>query len=612
MYRSRWFFVWLPAVVAVLVVFSRSAPALDVYTLDSGLTPAEVQNQPYSFYVRQCVDKLVQYGADRYGDHHTPILMSIIDVRNNTSPSNPLALDEGYRVVRRGRRNPAGSNLWMDQDTIRVMHKLSRQTGQAGYAECANNYISHYTTNIRNKHNLIHWGWHEYYNAYTDRKAWDYGDHHELHQWYGDWDSLWAVNSAAVMDEANLTWQWHVVNKTTGETNRHDNGEHGIAFCFAAGAALDLFDFVYQKTGNQTWRDRARLLADYYWQNRNPTTNLVAMTPNLGTTRFDGCHFDTTVAGLYCGCLLSAYQRTNDTLFRDQAVAYLKAYAQYGYDGATGKWWGCLKLDGTPVSGPPLSIDPNNYDSLKPVGYIDPWQPYACGCSRGLDTAITYAKAAALTGDGMLLQAAERWADFISDSLPAGPCATDTWYAEYAKDWGIHGTYADYYGKTIEFFVSMAQLTGDDKYVDLAHKVANEAVSKLYYNGLFRGHPCSPYYEATNGVGVLLKALMQLDELDQVPEPCCAVDDRLDRSALLRVEEAEITTFVVVAVQLPPQQDLGCMISDLTGAFPASSRRHFVTTLGAPAIFESTRTCAKAPRRKEADFSSSFCLRALA
>jgi hypothetical protein len=60
-------------------------------------------------------------------------------------------------------------------------------------------------------------------------------------------------------------------------------------------------------------------------------------------------------------------------------------------------------------------------------------------------------------------------------------------------------------------------LTGEQKYLELAKKVANEAVSKLYYDGLFRGHPAKPYYEATDGVGFLLYALLELDQVVKRP-----------------------------------------------------------------------------------------------
>ena len=48
-----------------------------------------------------------------------------------------IELDEAYRVTRRGRRGPAGGNLYADQPTIRAMFALSRVTGEPGYAEFA-------------------------------------------------------------------------------------------------------------------------------------------------------------------------------------------------------------------------------------------------------------------------------------------------------------------------------------------------------------------------------------------------------------------------------------------------------------------------------------------
>ncbi len=53
--------------------------------------------------------------------------------------------------------------------------------------------------------------------------------------------------------------------------------------------------------------------------------------------------------------------------------------------------------------------------------------------------------------------------------------------------------------------------TGDAAYGRFAREVADEAAARLYYQGLFRGHPAKPYYESMDGVGFLLCALVQLD-----------------------------------------------------------------------------------------------------
>ena len=182
-------------------------------------------------------------------------------------------------------------------------------------------------------------------------------------------------------------------------------------------------------------------------------------------------------------------------------MAYLRAYAKLGYDADAGKYWGCLKLDGTPEPGPRVV---GGYAQYEPRGHIDLWQPYAAGYEHPIHTAQIYARAHKMTGDKAMLQAAMRWAEFIRAGLPATNCLKKTWYREYAEGWAPHGTYAGKYGRTISFFCHMQRLTNDEQYGRLAREVAAEAISRLYYKGMFRGHPAKPYYESIDDVGDLL------------------------------------------------------------------------------------------------------------
>ena len=478
--------------------------------LDSGIQPEDVSNRSYLDYVRECVDLLIQHGTDRYGPVQSQMLMNILDVRTRECPADPLALDESFRVTRRGRRGPSGGNLYADLPTIAAMVRLSQASGDDRYKQFAAKSANHTMTELVDDKGMFWWGWHRHYDAFRDVMTGHAGNHHEIHVQRVDWPFLWEVNSQAVRREIEAIWEWHVIDKTTGEVNRHADGHRGCDFAMSAGEMIGAFAYVHTKTNDNQWLDRGKLLAQYYWRSRNEQTNLIANRPNAGVDRFDGSHFDTSITGFLCRGLLDAHEYTGDPLFGEHALAYLKAYAKHGYDEASGKFWGCLKLDGTPEPGPRVV---GGYAQYEPRGPIDLWQPYAAGYEHPIHTAQVYARAYETTGDEVSLETAKRWAEFIRAGLPATSCLKATWYGEYAEQWAPHGTYAGKYGRTISFFCHMQRLTGNKQYGQTARQVAAEAVSRLYYKGMFRGHPAKPYYEAIDDVGDLLSGLLDLHEL---------------------------------------------------------------------------------------------------
>ena len=477
----------------------------------------------YLFYVTNCLDVLMAAGTDHYGPKAAPILVSILDVETRLCPSNPAALDEQWRVGRRERRNPAGANLLTDQQTLKAFRIASRLTGQSRYADFAQRYVQWYLTNLVDEKGFLWWGWHRHYDVFRDQKLGHLGNPHELHAIHCvAWDQLWAANPAAVRREIEAIWQWHVVDKTTGEVNRHGDGQHGCDFAMSAGAFIEAFAFLYAQTQEAVWLDRAKLLARYYRERANPTTHLFPDRPNAGSTRFDGSHFVTADTGLYCHSLLKAHELTSAAEFRDDALTYLKAYAKYGYDAATGCFWGSLNLDGTPVPGPRIPLEKaraeDSYQVYEPRGHLDLWQPYVAGYEHPLATAQVYAYAASITPDASLLDTAVRFVGLLQTNLPPRSCLNQTWYRGYAQDYAPHGTYAGTYGQTISFFIQLYLLTGHASYLGLARQTADDAIAQLYHRGLFRGHPAKPYYEAVDGVGSLLYALLELEALARQPE----------------------------------------------------------------------------------------------
>jgi hypothetical protein len=483
---------------------------LEVYPLEKPIAASEVRQRSYLHYVRGCLDRLIQKGTDRYGTVHSPIMVSILDTRSGDCPSVPLPLDEDYRVVRRGLRSPGGANLYSDLPTLRAMYTMSRLYDDVRYAEAADRYLRYYLEHMIDDQGLIWWGYHRYYNAHTDERCGFFGGHHEIHFKQANWPMLWKISPEAVAGEIEGLWRWHVIDKKTGEINRHDNGEPGCDFAFTAGEIIYAFAFMQHVTGKQHWLDRAHVVANYYWRQRDPQTNLLATRPNAGPDRFDGRHADTSTPGVYCQRLLQAAALTDDALLHEQALAYLKAYARYGWDPKERNYWASLKLDGTPVRADrPVNDD---YQKYQPRGYVDVWQPYVGGYECPIRAAQTYVYAAEITGDPTLSTASQRWAEVIRDAWPPRRCDNDGWYAVYARDWIEHGCYAGQYAKCISFFIRLHRLNNDIRYLRFAFTIADEAVSKLYDQGMLRGHPCKPYYEAVDGVGYLLFSLIQLHE----------------------------------------------------------------------------------------------------
>ena len=239
----------------------------------------------------------------------------------------------------------------------------------------------------------------------------------------------------------------------------------------------------------------------------------------------------TSVTGPHVSQLLRAYEMSGVDEFRDIASTYVKAYDKYGWDEKAQNYFGMLKLDGTPMlggveldsDGNPIpgatEKDASNYGAWAPAGYVDLWRTSIYSYEFPMVAAQAAVYAYEMSGDdsstrdAALLTAAKHWATVIEKNLPAH--TGRRWKRDLeaampaARETG--GTYAENYGRAISFFVHLSRATGDSKYLDRAGELAQDAVDKLFENGLFKGHPAKPYYESTNGVGLLLYALLELD-----------------------------------------------------------------------------------------------------
>ncbi len=487
-----------------------------------GGTPA----RDYRHYVRKCLDTLIRRGTDRYGKIHSPMMMAVIDVKTRNAPESPDLLDSAYRTEGRpdhGRRSPGGSNLWLDQPLISAMYRLSELTGDTAYADAADDYIrAAFTHAVRKdgpRKGLLYWGSHSYYDAYQDRDGGDRGVH-EILILHPLWEEMYRVDPEGVTREIEQIWNHHIRDKTTGLHNRHDSDGSGD-FAFSGGSFCIAFSFLYEKTGDTRWLDRALLIANYHFAARDTATQLAPTAPESSRCAacFNGHFCNTQLTGPFASQMLRCYVMTGVPRFREIAETFIKAYDTYGWDSAAGSFYGALRLDGTPLKS---KSEWNDY-IWAPDGYVEVWRTIVCSWEFPLISAQTSVWAYELSGrdrasrDPRLLEIALRWGKMIERELP--PQIGHRWRKQVhdamprARE--VQGAYAENYGRAIATFVGLHHATGETWYLNRARQLANEAIDKLYTNGLFRGHPAKGYYESCDGVGTLMQALLYLDAIPE-------------------------------------------------------------------------------------------------
>ena len=272
-------------------------------------------------------------------------------------------------------------------------------------------------------------------------------------------------------------------------------------------------------TGEAHYLDKAKTVADWHWKNRNKATNLPADCPGL-TQRYDGNHTFTTVSGPHATSLLEAYRVSGDDYFRQIATTYIKAYDKFAWDEQAKTYYAMLELTGKPV---PDRKKGGGYDAYAPAGHVNVWRTTLYSYEFTLSAAQAAIQAYEFSGedkagrDPELLAIAKRWATAIEAAMPAH--TGRRWKEELEESLPLAaktgGAYAEDYGRAISFFVHLHRATGEKHHLDLANTLAEDAVRKLYHNGLFKGHAAKPYYETTNGVGLLLYAMLELDSPDE-------------------------------------------------------------------------------------------------
>ena len=530
---------------------------LDNLTVSAGWPPppkpqpkgkAAPPTSTYLDKVRTTLDNLIDHGRDRYGTEHSPLFAAILHQDSLECPqtppdypTDPVRLDPGRY---KNRRAPGGGDVYFDQATLKSMDLMTQLTGDPRYRKAALDALRFALNRAVDSKGFPAIGGHMYWDFYRDRLACQ-GEHHELWNWPLAWDLWWDADPGRMKAYARLMWDWHVVDKTTGEINRHSDRQRGYAFTYTSASIISQWAFVASRTELEPYRTWCAKVAGFHWSRRDPRTNLF---DSLGGRRATTACFTTMQATVARDWIVAGRHTKNDKLVQ-MGRAILDAYARYGYDRMTGLFYASLKLDGTPIK-PNAERGLVTGDQSIPVGYLAIWQPHVGWQEEPLAMAQAYAWAAEEVDREAYLPTAVRFGRVLLRAWHGRYAGCKDWIAfadllkplavEYHKVRGVlhsrqiktakadpmamgayrrggyayqaaFGMFADHYGRLIQFALSMHRLTGEERWLLLAKEVADEAVRELWRARIFVGHVLKKHYMNTDHVGILLRALLELD-----------------------------------------------------------------------------------------------------
>ncbi|HEV2126411.1 MAG TPA: hypothetical protein VGW38_26940, partial [Chloroflexota bacterium] len=179
----------------------------------------------------------------------------------------------------------------------------------------------------------------------------------------------------------------------------------------------------------------------------------------------------------------------------------LAAYLRHGYDAGAQRYFGRLNLDGTPnleVRETPYM--PGEHSSVWEFLFPTHDYPMSLGMAT-LDCLQEVVQKEMESTDALFTEGATRLADAAIAEFRAWPEG--------------QVRYAEHYGRIIVYLAEYARIAARPRYRDVAHEVASEALSLLERNGMLVGRTTANWYDAIDGVGYLLLALLYLETGDQ-------------------------------------------------------------------------------------------------
>lgn len=483
--------------------------------------------------VKIFADTVLDKAGDKY-NHNVPLLANGVDPR--TGKQMEWIFPDGKTAVL--------SNFSAQQNFMRVLVGLSNLTGDEKYRKRAEDNVRYYFDHYQDKSGLLLWGGHRFVDLKTLQPEGPSEKEmvHELKNAYPYYDLMFAVNKPATVNFIRGFWNAHVYDWKIMETSRHGQygksmgklwdsefeqqppffATKGLSFLNAGNDLIYSASLLYQYDGERGALTWAKRLAEQYVLPRDKKTGLgvyqftqplkrAETSDDSDTNSKYGDRAQRQFGPEFGADALEGnmmLKGRTSTIYSENALMQLALAKSLGADGEDIKKW---TLDGLKAFAtyaydessntfrPMLAngTDLTNYE-LKRDGYYGKKGTVLKAYPAGNEFLLSYARAWTLEPDPQMWK--------VARGIARGQGLGDIGEAGGANSkLDLNTTNNDPY--SIFALVDLAQATGNEAYLQLAEKVADNIITTRRLNGFFVEDPAYVYADIDNIAPYALLAL---------------------------------------------------------------------------------------------------------
>ncbi len=428
--------------------------------------------------------------AERLGPHRlwpAQLDLATAALPDPAAPS-PFA-SRCYRAI----AAPGGSNLYWDLPLLVAAHRLGGAASAAADA-----YVRSWLRLGTCPNGLLRWGNHYYWDFASSAMVGFVGGepprpslpddgclYHELRPLPVAWGVIARVDATAA-DRALRACRRHIVGDD-GSFDRHATvapvagNQHAF---LESGAILALGWAASGDAGLAA--DARRVIA--FSASRRGSSGLLRNSPTLD--RWD-MHASTSELGMWAGAVARCGELLGDPALIGLAADALALWLDLAWDAGAGRYRGRLDVD----SGAHLLAARTT--AWQPGTWCDAWDPRFPAHDYPMACAEACLLLHRLTGRDEFRRGARRWVEHLA--------AQGDPVQETAAGTVVPGTCAELYGRAIHFLAGAGE-------TERAASLAERAIGELWSGRMFRGRSGDDRCLAVDGVGILILALLRLED----------------------------------------------------------------------------------------------------